>query len=431
LIFWRWAQALFFGPSENERESILRKFYLYAVIFIAVLGTVTNIAFILAGFFRRLLDLPPMGDLRDPLPIIIGMSLLWAYHAYVLNNDAKLVPEAPRQAGVRRLYLYLVAAIGLAAFLVGLSSDISVLIQALADQSFASGLKEQLAWSTAALLAGLPVWLWPWRLVQLKAVAPGPEGAEERQSLVRKIYLYFYLFVATMTVLSSAIYIVFQLLSLVLGGRDATNLLSDLGHAIAFGLIAVGVWLYHGLALRDDGRLNQRDQSDRLTGWRVALVDKGEGEFGRAALDRLRHELPDLSLEPIGLTEQAAQAMGATTGQGNILAQLAGVQLIVGPWDMTVEGNGVPSEVARAIVTNPARKLLVPVRAGGWEWAGVDRWNADSLVQQTVHAVKQIVTGEEVKPARGLSIGLVIGIVAGLFFLLIFGAIPLLIFSSF
>ena len=105
LIFWRQAQLLFKGPNEDEHESALRRFYLYAAVFAGVLSFVTNTTLILAGFLRRLLSLPSEGDIRDPLPIIIGMALLWAYHAYVLRNDGERAGESPRQAEIRRQYL--------------------------------------------------------------------------------------------------------------------------------------------------------------------------------------------------------------------------------------------------------------------------------------------------------------------------------------
>ncbi len=426
LIFWQWAQRLFVGPSEAERESTLRKFYLYAIVFIAALSAVTNAAFILAGFFRRVLDLPPMGDIRDPLPIVIGTTVLWAYHTYILWDDARLAGEAPRQAGVRRLYLYLVAAIGLGALLVGLSGDLSVFIRSLADASFDSDLREQLAWFTAALVVGLPVWILPWRRAELGAEAPGPAGAEERRSIVRKIYLYFYLFVATMTVLSSAVYILYRLLSLVLGESSSGNLLSDLGQAIAFSLIAVGVWLYHGFVLRGDGQLAKREQAERLAGLQVAVVDGGEGRFGRAVLAELQRELPGLTFTPVGLTQTAAEAMGASANQNTLATQLAGAGLIVGPWNIAL----ADGPIAGAISASPAPKLLVPVRVEGWEWAGVERWSVEALIRQTVHAVKQIAAGEEVKPARPLGAGTIIGIIIGVLILLVLLAIPILFFFA-
>jgi hypothetical protein len=291
-----------------------------------------------------------------------------------------------------------------------------------------------LAWFTAALIAGLPVWLLPWRQAQAGAVAAGAAGADERRSVVRKIYLYFYLFVATMTVLSSAVYIVYRILSIVLGARSSGNLLSDLGQAIAFSIIAIGAWLYHGFAVRGDGQINKREQTQRLSAMRVAVVDAGDGRFGCAALAGLQHELPGLTLDPIGLTQPAVEAMGMAPAisnqQSEICNRLASAGLIVGSWTIAVVGGAVTAEIAGAVVASPARKLLVPTRADGWEWAGVDRWNAEAIVRQTVRAVKQMAEGEEVKPVRPLGAGEIIGIIIGVIVLLILLAIPVLSFFS-
>ena len=107
--FWRQAQLLFASPSLEEKESALRKFYLYTAVFAGVLGTVANTTIILASLFRHLLNLPAQGDIRQPLPIIIGMGILWVSHAVFLNQDTRQAVEAPRQEGVHRLYLYIVA----------------------------------------------------------------------------------------------------------------------------------------------------------------------------------------------------------------------------------------------------------------------------------------------------------------------------------
>jgi hypothetical protein len=431
LVFWAWAGRLFDGPNEEEQESALRKFYLYSVIFIAAITAVTNATFILAGAFRRLLDLPSSGDIRNPLPIVIGMALLWAYHAYVLRLDSARVTEARRQAGIRRLYLYLIAAIGLAVFLVGLSGDISVLIRSLSQTSFSNVLKEQLAWFTAALIAGFPVWLLPWRRAQSAAVAQSPEGAEERRSLVRRIYLYFYLFVATMAVLSSAVYIVYQLLSLLLGDRSPRYLMRDIGQAIAFTLIGVGVWLYHGSVLRSDGQINRRERADRLGEWKTTVVDIGEGSFGNAVIEGISRVLPGITPKlirlPLIIREDDEPSTSATQ-------QLTEANVIVGPWTIAVAGGSggmVNAEVANIILNSPARKLLVPIPAEGWDWAGVDNRNTEALVQQTVHAFRQIAEGVEVKAAKPLGFGASVGIFLGIFLLLVLIAIPLIYFFSY
>ena len=195
LIFWRQAQALF-PQSPAEEHSTLRKFYLYLIIFVVALTAVAAATSILAGTLQTLLGLDPPGDIRDPIAMIIVTAALWYYHAKILQQDIQASPEQPKQATIRRLYWYLIATIGLAAALLGLGGIISVLIRSLST-AFVAELREQLAWFTAALVAGLPVWLLPWRQAQTAVNQPGNLGHDEREEIIRKIYLYFYLFVAT------------------------------------------------------------------------------------------------------------------------------------------------------------------------------------------------------------------------------------------
>jgi hypothetical protein len=301
------------------------------------------------------------------------------------------------------------------------------------DKGFGTELREQLSWFTAAIIAGLPVWILPWRQVQNRAAESGLAGRDARRSTVRKIYVYFFLFVATMTVLSSAVFIVFKVLSWFLG-LDAPTL-SELGHSIAFSMIAVIVWLYHGFILRSDHKLSSQEQVRQLEGLRVAVVDVGAGHFGRAVVDALKLETPELDLEPIVLTQPGTEDLvGETEGDDEKIAtQLAQAGLIVGPWMIAVpggEGGAVTPAIAQAVLDSPALKLLAPTRAEGWDWAGVDRWDAEALVQQTVSAVKQIATGEEVKSARPLGAGAIIAIIIGVLLLLLLVTIKLLQFFA-
>jgi hypothetical protein len=403
LVFWVWAQRLFNSPSDEERESVIRKVYLYLAVFVAVLSAVTSAALMLNGFLRRIFDLRVEGDIRDSLSILIVAAVVWTYHTFVLRGDTARASEAPRQAGIRRLYNYLVAGVGLAAFLVGVSGIVSVLIRSLGGMTPGTNLKEEAAFFISALIAGLSVWLLPWRRAQIGAVASADAGAHERRSVVRKIYLYFYLFAATMTILGGMVYIVFRFLSIILGERFLGNLLTDLGQAFAFTLIAAGVWVYHGLALRGDNQRFQQERRARLASLRVVVVDSGEECFGRDVLDGLRRELPGLATEAIGLAPSATETMGMRATQDAIGTRLANAQIIVGPSTIAVAGGAVTAEVAAAIAASPARKLLVPLGVAGWEWVGVDSKNTAAMVAQTIRAIKQIVAGEEISASRSLS----------------------------
>lgn len=420
LFFWNWSQHLFEAPESAEGASVLRKFYLYGAVFAGVLGTVGYATTILAGILRRTLGLAPQGDLRIPIPIILVMGLVWAYHAYVLKQDQRRVKEAPRQASIRRIYLYLVAGVGLGALLIGLGGIISVLLRAI-DQSLGSNLREQLAWFSAAVLAGLPVWLVYWRQAQHLAVTAGEAGEDERTSLVRKIYLYFYIFAATLTVLGSLVYIAYRIFSLMLG--EPAPRLSELGQAIAYCAIAVGVWLYHGSSLRGDNQLVQARRNARLRDFKVLLLDHGGDGLFAALLDALHKTLPDLSVELVQIKESAE-------GEPSPARRIQQASLAILPWTALLESEGgLLHEYVVALKESHLPRLLLPVPSSGWEWAGIEHLETPVLVQQTLHAVQQVIAGQEIRPSRPLSAGAVVGIViAGLIgFVILMSVISLIV----
>lgn len=419
LVFWLWAQRLYTSSDEAEHASTLRYIYLYGAIFAGAMNAVIHAAGILESLIRRWMGAASTSggttSISQPLPIIIGMGILWAYHAYILRQEVKLSGETPRQLGVRRLYDYLVAAVGLAALLVGLSGEISVLIRAL-DRGFGAGLKGDFALFTAAIIAGLPVWLIPWLKVSAAARSPEEPGKLERKSVVRKIYLYFFLFAAVMTLLGSAVFIVFRLLNMVLSGETVT--LTELGQAIAYSLIAVGVLLYHVNLLRSDRQLARHEKASEIEQAGVVVLDTGDGVFGTAVVNELKREMPELTIEPIILSPGTGEQSESDEVTSTTIDKLAGTSLITGPWTIAVRGGFVSDSIADAVVTSPARKLLAPLPAKGWDWAGVEHSDIDSLARQTARAVMQALSGEPVRLHKPLGAGAIIGIVIGALILL-------------
>jgi len=411
LIFWRWAQRTFAGPDEDERDSVLRKVYLYLAIFLSVMATCTTLTIVLSDGLGRLLGTSGSGgDIREALSILLSAGLVWAYHAHVLRQDAAQTGEPAAAAWVKQVYHYLVAAVGLGGLLVGMGGDLTVLIRTLAGASSVRGVPEEVAWFTAAIIVGLPVWILPWRQRQLAATAPGPAGDVESRSVVRKIYLYLFLFIATMTVLGSGVYLVYRLIALALGVGPRGNLPAELGQAIAYSLMAVGIWLYHGAILRADSRRAQALKAERVASVRVVVLDGGDESLDRALLDELEREVPGLDLQ--SLDADAVETPAA----------LAGADLIVGPWTAATAGD----EVAKAIAASPAPKLLLPTVAEGWYWAGMGEMKAKDIIRHTVRAVKQFAAGEELSAKRGLGAGAIVGIVVGSLILLGVVGIPLI-----
>jgi hypothetical protein len=434
LIYWRWAQKLFFEPNVEERESALRKFYLYLTIFISVLTTITAITFVLEGLFRRILGVSALGgsegDVREALSIIVVMVILWVYHTFILRDDVKHVEDVPRQQGIKRLYLYLIAAIGLTAFIAGLGGDLSVLIRSLDEGSFGEGLQRELSWFAAVTLAGMPVWLIPWRQAQNQSELPGIEGARERRSIVRKIYLYFFIFIAAMTLISGLVFIVFTVLSTILGNPAPT--LSEIGQTLAFSIIAIGILLYHGYALRQDQRLSLIDQAERFEGINVAIVDFKD-EFVQSVTAAIKKATPGLTINPILLTKKLDDQEVVVETE-DAVTQIQQATIVVGPWVIAVPnwGDGIVTDgIAQAVRTSSGQKILIPLWKERWNWAGVERTKHDVLERHITRSVSQLLEGEEVRPVKSLGVGAILGIILAVIVLLALISIPVIYLIGF
>ncbi len=405
---WWLIQQLFVSADEEERGSVLRKVYLYLVIVIASLVAVTNATILLAGLFRQALGLPIFGRLIDGLAPVIVATLIALYHGYVLRADAALIPEAPRQAGIRRVAWYLVAAVGQLALVGGLGGLLSVLIRSVASAGIISELREPLAWFSAMLIVGVVVWGWCWRRVQQMATLSGEIGLLERSSLTRRIYLFGFLFVASLTLLIALMYILFRLISIALGQTFAGDLVADLAQAIAYSLIAGGVLATHSLALRTDTRLREAAERARQVQKRAVIF--AERELAHQIMKALQQQFPQLKLAIVGQEPDTDRER-----------QLATADVIVGAWR--------PSDGLSQLARSPASKLLVPLADQNWMWIGVEPVTETDISRQLVQAMRQFLAGVPLRPHRGLSAGVVLGVVIAilLIILLLSGALIFLI----
>ena len=393
LAFWNRAQALYHSGEALEERSLLRKFYLYAVIFISVLTTVSALTAVLAGFLRRLLGLEPFGGSGAVAgALIVGLSV-WAYHALILREDTQQTPVPAEVAGLRRLYRYLVAGVGLLALLVGLAGVLGVLFQP--GDFIVSRQREQLAWFAAMAISGLFVWIVPWYRVQQETDQSSPTAVAARTSAVRRFYLFFFLLLATLTFLVSAVYILSRFLTTFLGQPLLPEETRTMGLAGAYALIAAAVWLYHGRLYRKDRAVIETTQEARAAAARIIVVDDGGGELGIMLLDALRAALPNSHILAVALAADAAEAMNAVTEE-SIDQVLETADIIVGPWSMATAHAGLSADehVQAAIAASRARKLILPRPAPGWEWTGIKSWQPETAVRDAAEQVTTIVAGE-------------------------------------
>jgi hypothetical protein len=421
-----------------EERSVLRKVYLYLAVFIYSVLAVFGLSTVLKRLIELALGAPPsteplLSQLSMPLPLILVGGVLWAYHWQVLQQDANRAPEAPRQASVRRIYAYLVAGIGLAVLLSGVVGLFYTIIDLLTSPG-AIGLdyyRTQVAVFSAMVLVGAPIWLRSWPRMQQLALTSAPSaqggekqetqnvGAGERRSIARKIYLYFYVFVASLAIFGSAGWFVYHILTALLGADLPDDFLTQVLTALVITLLAVGVWLYHGWAIRRDGQLDQAEQNRRLAEVAVAVIDGDEGKLGQAVLQQLQHSLPGLQLKPVGLTPQAVTSMAAQPFSTAGRETVGMAHYIIGSWQSLSA-----AEVAPVVAASGATKLVVPVVQPTWAWAGVRPQPLEYYARQAALGVKQAIAGEEISPSREFDLGTIVIIIVGIFlFLIVMGGV--------
>ena len=115
------------GPDvEIERRSIVRKFAIYLVVFVSALAVAHRRDIHLASIGRRLLGDPVVEqfnscghELGSPVITAVVFGTLWLFHRRVVESEAVRETEVVRAATIRRLYTYLIAAIGLAMAAIG------------------------------------------------------------------------------------------------------------------------------------------------------------------------------------------------------------------------------------------------------------------------------------------------------------------------
>jgi len=426
---WLILQKNFAAGTPAEERSVLRKVYLYLAVFIFSVMALTSGTLLLKRLFEPVLGAPPVDEpllsqLSAVVPMLVVGVVFWAYHWSVVKQDAAQAPDIPRQATVRRIYAYLVAAVGLGATLTGIGGLLTVLVEMLTGSSTV-GLdyyRESVALFASMTLVGVPVWWLPWRAVQTRATLPPSgddirdEGSAARRSLVRKIYLYFFVFMASLAIFGSAGWFVFHILTALLGADLPGDFITQVLDAFVISLLAVGVWLYHGWAIRRDGQLAEQDEARQMADIEVVVIDGDEGQLGKAIVDKLRHDLPGIHLRPVGTTPQAAAAMA---GNSFSAGDFDTPYYIVGSWKTLASG-----DVALPLAKSTATKFAVPVAGDNWIWAGLKPKSAEDYAEQISRGVKQAIEGEEINFNHGVDVATIAGIVVGgIVFLCIAGSL--------
>jgi len=268
---WGYSTRLFAHASgpDPERDSVLRKVYLYGVLLIAVSWTVWGGAQVLYVLLRSLLIPSEAGalwseiqrDLGDTVAYLAVFGIAWAYHAYVVKREAAAAPEQGRQATIRWIYGYIVALVGAVMFGIGLGGTLATVLDLLVNPGELRGphwWEERLSLFATMIVVGLPVWLIPWLRLQREVVA-----AVARRSLARRIYLFLVLGLTVLTLLGSGAYALYQILRVALGERWTAGNTSDLIDAASAAIVAGLLLAYHLRVFQRDAALAREDEAAR------------------------------------------------------------------------------------------------------------------------------------------------------------------------
>lgn len=271
-------------PDPAEMGSNLRLGILYILALGGVITVVTTASMLVNVLVTRLFGadwtLPYfVQQMGGPISVGVPLGMIWAYYGYWLNHHIEAIGDEVRQAGMKRLYNYILAFIGLTVSFIGVATLFGFIIDLLTSSRLlmSDSLRGTLATSIALLVVGLPLWLLTWRPMQAGALVEGEMGDHARRSVIRKFYLYLALFASVIGGMATAVGLVYQLLRVVLTGNAGSDFANTLLNLIQLLFLFGVVLVYHLNILRRDGASISDRLVERQFTFPVLVVDSGNG----------------------------------------------------------------------------------------------------------------------------------------------------------
>ena len=375
-----------------EMGSVLRLGILYILALGGVITVITTSAIVMDIIVTRLLggdstfrDL--IQNIGESISVGLPMGMIWAYYGYWLNRHIEAIGDRVHQAGLKRIYNYILSFIGLVVSFIGVALLITFIIDMITSKVFLMGSdnRSNLAASISSLIVGLPLWLRTWRPMQAEALAQDDPstgsglglGDHARRSVLRKTYLYLALFISVIGVMGTGVGLVYQLLKAALTGIPGSDFVATILNLIQVLFLFGVVLVYHLQVLRADGASTADALAEKQTQYNVLIVDSGNGfvESVKAALVKADSKIQVTVTTP---TEKP---------EGNFSAMvLSGAAAVEAPeWIRSFNGN-------RIIVQNEAQNLV---------------WAEDAV--QAAQSVQMLAEGQAVqKQKMGRSVWMIV-----------------------
>jgi Domain of unknown function (DUF5671) len=299
LVHWLWAQRAS-AREEDEKTATLRAVFLYGALFATLLPAVQNLLALInrtfIGVAKISYERALVGGTQtwpDNFIAIVLNLLLAAYFWSVLRAAWPALPDIENFKDIRRVYRYLWTLYGLLMVIFG-AQQILRFILYLPTNLIGSMGRETFVNATALLVVGAPIWFFAWRSIQ--AALPDPD---ENSSVLRLVILYLLALGGTITVLSTAGDILFNLLSRLLGEDiSTTDLIQNISGPLSILIPFAVLWTYYGGWLNklfaSEQNLLRRSEMKRVYFYILSIIGLGATITGLLLLfthiiDQLTH----------------------------------------------------------------------------------------------------------------------------------------------
>jgi hypothetical protein len=240
------------GPDvEVERRSAIRKLAIYLVVLVSAVTVLVAASFALTSIGRRLLGDPVVEpytsvwhELGTPIPLVVMFGAVWLFHRRVVEAEAARESESARAATVRRLYTYLISALGLAMAAIGVAGAIGVTGSQVMGINTHS--HEETSRYVSFVLVGGAAWAFHWRTARLRL------DDDERRSQPRRLYLYAAVLGGVLGLLVFGSAALYRLLNAALELSFPLTAWHDVWHFVVDSAVAGGVAWWSFRAIRAD-----------------------------------------------------------------------------------------------------------------------------------------------------------------------------------
>ena len=376
-----------------ERDSNLRLGVLYLLSLGGVITVLSAGGTLLDVLLRRVFGEAMTGSellrqIGGPISLGVPLAGVWAYYDSWLSHQVRLDADMARREGKKRLYYYILSALGVGATFIGVALVFSFVIDLLTANAFwGDSLRPRLAAALSTLVVGLPLWLAAWRPMQAEAFSDEERGERARRSIIRRTYLYLALFAGVIGGMVSAVTLVYQLVNALLSGDLSADFLPRVLNAAQLLALFAVLLVYHLNCMRRDGARTDQTLEERRHDFPVLLIDSGNEAFVKAVQSAMAKHAPDVPLVVKSVSE------GTDTDES---------KAVILPASLALEP---PDGLHTWLKTFSGEKIVVGEAAPGWLLSAL-------TPEQAARSVRRAAEGEDVQLSRPSAAWEIIKIVA-------------------